>query len=175
MSKYIKELLQRELESKFEGVSDFIILSTKGVGGNDNNEMRGVMKSKGIKMSVVKNQIMRRALDGLDLAAAASLFMAGPCTVAYGGDSVVDVAKECADWARKIDVIAFRGAFVDGTVMDEKGAKALSKMPSRAELQGTIVTIAKTPGMNLAGDIASPGGNIAGCIKTLIENLEEAA
>jgi large subunit ribosomal protein L10 len=175
MSKFIKELLQKELEGKFNGVNDFVILSTKGVGGNDNNEMRGVMKSKGIKLSVVKNQMMRRALDTLDLAAASSLFMAGPCTVAYGGDSVVDVAKECADWAKKIDAVAFRGAFVDGTVMDEKGAKVLSKMPSRAELQGAIVQIAKTPGANIAGAIASPGGNIAGCIKTLIENLEEAA
>ena len=105
MSKYIKELLQKELEGKFAGVSDFVIINTKGVGGNDNNEMRGVLKEKGIKLYVVKNQMMRRALDGLDLAAAVSLFMAGPCTVAYGGDSVVDVAKEMSDWIKKYNVI----------------------------------------------------------------------
>ena len=138
-------------------------------------QVRGVLKSKGIKISVVKNQMMRRALDTLDLAAAASLFAAGPCTVAYGGDSVVDVAKELADWAKKLDAVEIRGAFVDGKAVDASGAKSLAKMKSRAELQGDIVMLANSPGSNLAGAIAGPGGVIAGCIESLIEKLEEAA
>lgn len=175
MSKYVKDLFQGELEKKFDGVTDFMVLETKGVGGNDNNTMRGVLKEKGIHITVVKNAIMRRALDTLGMAAAASMFLSGPCTIAYGGESVVDVAKEVTAATKKLKVVVIKGAFVDGTVVDAEGAMALAKMPSRAELQGTIVRIAQTPGSNLAGAIAGPGGRIAGCIKTLVENLEEAA
>ena len=175
MSKYVKELHQKELEKKFAGINDFLVLDTRGVNGNENNEMRGVLKEKGIKLAVVKNVLMRKALDSLGMSAAVSLFLAGPCTVAYGGDSIVDIAKGCTGWAKKIEAIKFKGAFVDGTAMDAEGAKALARMPNRAELQGAIVMLAKSPGANVAGSIAGPGGIIASCIKSLIGRLEEAA
>lgn len=175
MSKYVKELLEKELAGKFADVKDFLVVVTKGVDGNQNNEMRGVLKEKGIKLTVVKNAAMRKSLESTGLTAAISLFLAGPCTVAYGGDSIVDVAKEIAGWSKKIDVIGFKGAFVDGQTMDAEGAKALSEMPNRAELQGQIVILATSPGARLAGAIGGPGGVIAGCIKSLIEKLEEAA
>jgi large subunit ribosomal protein L10 len=175
MSKYVKGLLQGELENRFSDVSDFLVVETKGVGGNDNNEMRGALREKGIRLSVVKNSMMRRASTAMDMADAVDLFLAGPCTVAFGGDSVVDVAKEIADWAKKLDAVEIRGAFVDGKAVDASDAKSLAKMKSRAELQGDIVMLANSPGSNLAGALAGPGGVIAGCIESLIEKLEEAA
>ena len=175
MSKFVKELFKTELEQKFTDVDDFLVVVTKGLSGNENNEMRGVLKEKGIKLSVVKNSVMRRALESLEMSAAMELFAAGPCTVAYGGDSIVDVAKEFAEQSKKLNVLEFSGAFVDGIVVDAKGAEALSKMPSRVELQGEIIILANSPGRNVAGAIAGPAGKIAGCIKSLIEKLEEAA
>jgi large subunit ribosomal protein L10 len=175
MSKYVKGLLEKQLERKFTDVSDFVVMDFKGITGNDNNEMRGVLKEKGIGITLVKNAMMRRALESLDRAAAGVFFTEGPTAVAFGGDSVVDVAKEMNDWVKKFEDVNFKGAFVDGAAVDAAGAKSLTKMKSRVELQGDIVSIAQSPGANLAGAIGGPAGAIAGCIKTLVENLEEAA
>ncbi len=175
MSTYVKGLLQKELEKKFEAVEDFLVVDTKGVGGNDNNEMRGVLKAKGIRLTVVKNALMSRALEGLGKPSAKSLFEVGPRAVAYGGDSIVDVAKELAEWGRKLEVISIKGAFVDGAVLDSDSAEALSKMPSRPELQGMVVMLANSPGSRIAGAAFGPGGIIAGCIKGLVEKLEKEA
>ena len=163
------------MKEKFADIDDFLVIETKGVDGNANNEMRGVLKSKGIRLTTVKNALMRRALDGLGRTSAVSLFLAGPCTVAYGGDSIVDVAKEMEDWSKKIRSIGLKGAFIDGVAMDAKAAESLAKMPNRAQLQGEIVALAKSPGANVAGAVGGPGGVIAGCIKSLIEKLEKAA
>ena len=175
MSKYVKELLQNELKQKITDVDDFLVVQTKGIDGNANNEMRGALKAKGIKLMVVRNAMMRQALEGLGKTAAVSLFLAGPCTVAYGGDSIVDVAKELKDWGKKISVIALKGAFIEGVKMDAEGAEALAKMPNRVELQGQIVSLARSPGANVAGAVIGPCGALAGCIKSLIEKLEKAA
>ena len=175
MSKYVKELLQKELETKFADVGDFLVIETKGVNGNENNEMRGALKAKGIKLTVVKNALMRRALDNLGESAAASLFSAGPCTVVCGADSIVDAAKEITDCGKKINAIKLKGAFVDGGALNAERAKALAKMPNRAQLQGMVVMLAASCGANVAGAIASGGGIIAGCISSLVEKLEKEA
>jgi large subunit ribosomal protein L10 len=173
MSRYIKNMLSKELEGKFASVKEFLVVDMTGVDGITNNQLRGKLGTKGIKLTMVRNAMMRQAVTSLGMAAASGLFDTGCCTVAYGADSVVDLAKELKATAGKT-VIKFKGAYLDGAALDAKAAANLVNMKSRVELQGDIVMLANSPARRLAGAIASPAGRIAGCIKTIAEKAEAA-
>ena len=175
MSLYVKGLVQKEYEKCFQGVGSFVVLQTRGLKGVDNNRMRGELKQKGIRMMVVCNSLMCRALDGLGMSDAGVLFQTGPCTIVYGGDSAVDAAKTIAPWVKKLKVMSFKGAFVEGQVLDARMAEQLTVMPTRGELRSQIVQLALAPGSRLAGTLAGAGSLIAGCLKTLIESKEKEA
>jgi large subunit ribosomal protein L10 len=174
MSKYVKELIQGELEQRVADgdVKEFIVFNLMGVPGVENNVMRGELKQKGVQMFVVKNSLFRRALRSKNMESACDLFN-GPCTVAYGGDSIVDAAKELEDWAKKVKAIDLKGAFLDGMVLDAKAAKALAKMPTRRELHAQIAACVMSPASEIAGALVGPSSLIAGCVKTIIEKAEE--
>jgi large subunit ribosomal protein L10 len=161
MSKYVKQLVQAQLEKKVtdEHIQDFLVVCTRGVGGVDNNVMRGELKKKGIRV----------------LMEPASSLFSGPCAIVYGGDSIVDIAKEMTGWAKKLPVVEIRGAFVDGLAYDRQAAEQLSKMPTRAELQGRLVSCVCSPGARVGGALIGPAGIIAGCIKSIIEKAEKQA
>jgi large subunit ribosomal protein L10 len=176
MSKYIKGLIENELKSVItdNSLSEFVVVSIMGVGGIDNNVMRGELKQKGVRLAVVKNSLFKRALASESLENAGDLFD-GPCAIVYGGDSIVDVAKDLTDWKKKLGALKIKGAYLDGTLLDAKGAANLAKMPTRKELQAQVAATITAPGAKLAGSIAGPASLIAGCVKSIVEKAEKEA
>jgi len=174
MSKKVKTLIQQELKNRFENVHDCLVVSVRGLKGVENNELRGDLLNRQISLNVVKNSLARRAFGELGMEGIGEL-LTGPCAIAHGGDSVVDVAKIMMEWSKKLEPLKIKGCFLEGKVFDAQATENLSKMPNRRELSGIIVRQAMSPGGNIAGAVMGPGGMIAGCIKALIEKLETQA
>ena len=173
MSQKLKELIQKELKSQFAGVNDLIVVSLRGISGNDNNALRGELLDKHVRLRVVNNSLAGKVFDEAGMSELRDI-LRGPCAIAYGGESVVDVAKDLVEWEKKLENFAIKGGFLDGRALDADQARALSKLPTRTELQGLLVVLANSPGSKIASAIGAPAGVIAGCVKTLIEKLEAA-
>ncbi len=173
MSKPIKEMIQAEYKQRFEGVDNALLIDIRGIGANDNNALRLGLVKKGIRVTVVKNTLARKAFAGTGLELLGSA-LDGPSAIAWGAESVVEVARELTDWAKKLDELELKAAVLDGQLFEgEEGVKRLSTFPTRTEAQAKVVQLVLTPASNVVGAATAPGSNILGIIKELQDRLEK--
>ncbi len=172
MSKRVKDFITNEVRARYDGVDSAVLVDPTGVDAVTNNKMRGDLRSKSVRLEVIKNSLARRAFAGGPLERMGALLV-GPNALVTGGDSIVDAAKAIAEWSKKTGLFEIRGALVEGELLDAAAAKALAAMPGRRELHQEILGLACAPGGRLCGALLGPGGLIAGCIKAISEKQEQ--
>lgn len=173
MSKQVKEMIIDDYRDRFADVDGALVVDIRGIAANDNNEMRLGLLEKDIRVTIVRNTLAKKAFDGTSLEAIVPS-LTGPSALAYGGESVVDVARALVDWAKKIKKLDLKGAVLDGTYFEgEAGVKRLSDFPTRDEAQAKVVQLVLSPAQNVLGAANGPGGTIVGIIKQIEEKLEK--
>jgi large subunit ribosomal protein L10 len=177
MSKAVKKLLMRDYSSRIAGASeewpDAMLISIRGLKAVDTTKFRGTLAKKNIRVTVIRNSLARKAFEGTRLAALSEL-LTGASAIAYGGNSVVEVAREIVALASAMPALELKGAVLDGTLFRGKeGVNELSKFPTREEAIGRVVTLIVSPARKLMGQVKGPGSNVAGIIKSIEEKLEK--
>ena len=173
MSKPVKELIMADYQKRFAGVDNALLIDIRGIDANENNALRLDLASKAIRVTVIKNRLARKAFAGTGLDPLGPA-MVGPSALAYGAESVVDVARVLVDWAKKVQELELKAAVLDGELFEgEAGVKRLSTYPTRPEAQARVVHLVLVPAGNLVRAITSPGSLIAGVIKELGAKLEK--
>jgi len=173
MSKPVKNMIVEEYRKRFKGVDNALVIDVRGMNAIDNNGMRLGLHKKNIRVTVVKNSLAKHAFKDSGLSALEKA-LEGPAAIAYGGSSVVDVAREIVAWAKKVKNLDLKGACLDGTYFDGKaGVTALSKFPTREEAIAEVVQLVLTPGSNLVSTVTGPGAGVVGVVQTIIDKLEK--
>lgn len=175
MSKYVKNLIQQDLTQRLGDVEGVAVINPRGISANKNNQIRRTLHGKGLRMTVVKNTLAKRAvgegkLKGFDV------LLDGPSAVIYGKASIADVARTLLDLKKEVDTLELRGVFFDGELYaGEKGVDTASKLPTREEAIGQLVALLLSPGKNLAGALKGPGGTLGAILKTIQEKAPAGA
>jgi len=173
MSKHVKEMIMRDYKDRLGDTSDAMVISLRGVKGTAATTIRNNLAKKKIKITVVRNSLARKTFEGTPLATLGE-FLTGSSALAYGGQSVVEVAREIVALVEKNPLIELRGAVLDGTVFKGKaGVTELSKFPTKDEAIGQVVTLVVSPAKKLLGQIKGPASNVGGLIKAIETKLEK--
>ena len=172
MSKPVKEMITADYQRRFGDLDGALVIDIRGIEANENNALRLGLLEKSIRVTVVKNSLASKAFKGTPLEGL-SPALAGPSALAYGGESVVDVARELVEWAKKVEDLDLKGAVLDGQYFEgEAGVKELSKYPTRDEALAGVVQLVLTPGGELVSAATSPGSQLMGVVDSMIDKLE---
>jgi ribosomal protein L10 len=173
MSKRVKSLIEKELTSKIGGVDAVAVISPRGISGIKNNMLRRKFRDKGLRMTVVKNTLARRAgaksrIKGFDS------LLDGPSALVYGKASISTIARLLLEEKKANENLELRGIFFDGEIYTgDKGIEQVSKLPTREEAVSNIVGAILGPGRRLAAALKGPGGTLGAMLKTIEDKAKE--
>ncbi|MEM6348099.1 MAG: 50S ribosomal protein L10 [Bacteroidota bacterium] len=177
MTKEQKIQLVQELIETFKEYPNFYITDSGGMSVAEMNELRGLCFKSDIKLQMIKNTLIRKALENLDgdysevydaLKETSSVFFAT-------AENPSVPAKVLKEFRKKQERPVLKAAVIETSVFKgDDQIKALAELKSKDELIGEIVGLLQSPAKNVVSALKSSGGKIAGILKTLSEK-EEAA
>jgi large subunit ribosomal protein L10 len=174
MSKKVKNLIEKDLNGRFKDLDGIAVINSRGIPASKNNQMRRRLREKGLRMTIVKNTLARRAADSTKIKGFDKL-LDGPSAVIYGVGSISTMARFLLDEKKADETLELRGMFFDGEIyVGDDGVKAVSKLPTREEAIGLVVGLILSPGANIGGALKGPAGTLAGIVKAIEEKAKAA-
>src|SRR5262249_53164239 len=119
MSKPIKEMIIREYQARIEGTQEAMLISVRGLKAIPGSKLRRTLAGKKIKITVMQNALAKKAFAGTPLEPLSKL-LSGPSALAYGGQSVVEVAREIVAMIATMPEVELKGAILDGQLFEGK-------------------------------------------------------
>jgi large subunit ribosomal protein L10 len=161
-----------ELKEQIEGSNALLLTEYRGLTVSEITELRSSLREGGARFAVIKNTLMRRALEGTDAAGLESLFD-GPSAVAFVQEDPVAAAKSVTAAAKKFPTLILKGAFVEGRVLSAEQAKALADLDSREVMLSKLAGLMKTELTRAAGTFQAAQARFLSLLEAFKAKLPE--
>jgi large subunit ribosomal protein L10 len=131
-----------ELKQRIAGSEAMFLADFRGLTVGDVSELRRSLRESGTRFAVVKNTLMRRAVDDAGADGLKPL-LEGPTAVAFvDGDPIV-AAKNLVDAIRRFRTMQLKGGFMEGRVLSAVEAQSLATIAPREVLLSQMAGLAK--------------------------------
>jgi large subunit ribosomal protein L10 len=165
-----KELSLAEIAQKLETSNTVYLTDYKGLTVAQVNELRGRFRAAGVDYKVLKNTLIRLAMERKGGYDAIYEYLNGPTAVAFAEEPSAParvIKKFLSD--TNIDRPQLKAAYVDGAVYSSDALDVLATLKSKNELIGDIIGLLLSPMANVIGALQAPGATIVGALQTLAE------
>ncbi len=133
-----------ELSEKISASITGVVVDYKGISVADDTALRKELRENGVKYTVVKNSILKRAVEGTDLAEIGSV-CEGTTAIALSTEDYTAAARILCNYADKHDNFNVKSGFLDGKVVSIETINELAKLPSREVLLATVLSAFQAP------------------------------
>ncbi|BAF69380.1 50S ribosomal protein L10 [Nitratiruptor sp. SB155-2] len=166
MTRSQKEEVVQYLTEEFKNAAAIVDCDYKGMSVSELESLRRIAKEKGLKVRVVKNTLAMIALrnNGVED------FQLKDTNVLIWGDDLVELAKTVTDFAKEHkENFQIKQGYFEGEVADASKIEAYSKLPSKEELLGMLLSVWTAPIRNLLYVWNAPKQNFV----TVLENIRQ--
>ncbi len=161
------------IAEQLEGANTVYLTDYQGLTVAQANGLRRAFRKADIEFKVLKNTLLRRAMEEKGGFDGILDQLNGPTAVAFTNDPAgpAKVLKKFLE-DNNIELPRFKGAYVDGAVFGEGQLDALAKLKSKDELLADILGLLMAPITNVASALGAQGSGLASVIQQISEKEE---
>jgi large subunit ribosomal protein L10 len=157
------------LKGRISSSQALLLAEYRGLSVKDATELRRTLGDDA-RFSVVKNTLMKRAAGEAGVGELERL-LEGPTAVAFVAGDPVAAAKRVVEAAKRFPVLALKGAFMEGRVLDADEARGLAELESRDVMLSRLAGAFKAEMSRAAGMFQALQGRFLSLLEAYKEKV----
>jgi len=138
-----KKAVVAEVAAQVADAQTVVVAEYRGIKVEDLTKLRAIARKEGVYLRVLKNTLVRRALEGTPFAGLSDQ-MVGPLAYGMSKDPVA-AAKVMHEFAKTNDKFVVKAGAMPNFIMSAKDVGNLASMPSRDELLSKLLGTMQAP------------------------------
>ncbi len=123
-----------KLAEKIKNAKFVLLTDYRGISVEDVTELRANLRKSNSEYTVIKNNIIRRALAEAKIEGLEDSVLEGPTAVVLDNNDYLAPAKVIYNYMKANDFYKIKGGILEGKVISVEEIIELAKLPSREEL-----------------------------------------
>ena len=132
-----KEEEVSKLAEKLKEAKIILLTDYRGINVADVTKLRADLRNTNSEYKVIKNNIIKRALDANGESGLDDL-LEGPTAIVIGTEDYLEPSKEIYNFSKNNEFYKIKGGIIEGKVMTAEEIITLAKLPSRQELMAKL-------------------------------------
>lgn len=173
MKKEDKNQLIEILAEELNETSAFYLTDISNLDAAQTSKLRRLCFNKNVRLKVVKNTLLRKAMDKVEKDVEELLgVLQGPTSIMFTevGNAPAKLIKE---FRKTSDKPVIKGAYIEeATYIGDDKLEMLSTIKSKEELIADVIALLQSPVKNVISALNSGSNTLTGVLKTLSEKSE---
>ena len=145
-----KQAIVEALASRIKNAGAGILVDYKGITVEEDTALRAEMRKESINYTVVKNTLVRFAIDKLGMSEIDPVLHGTTSLATSHGDPIAPF-RIASDYSKKLgDIFSIKAGFMDGRVLSMEEIEGLAALPSKDALYAKVLGIMLAPITSLA-------------------------
>jgi len=170
MKREDKAAIIDELSQKLKEASHFYLTDISSLNAEDTSDLRRKCFEKEIELVVVKNTLLRKAMEQSETDYSAMFdVLKGNTSIMFTESGNVP-GKLIKEFRKKSEKPIVKAAYVEETVyIGDNELDALANIKTKNELIAELISLLQSPAKNVVSALQSGGQTLTGVLKTLSE------
>jgi len=163
MNRDEKSATIEDIAAQIEASEAIFAVDYKGISVPQAAELRTRLRESDASFRIVKNRLSKIAADKAGEERLNEL-LKGPTALTFVRGDTAQAAKTISSFSKEHNVLAFKGGFMEGLILDEDRFRAIALLPGREVLIGQFAGVVASP---LTGLVRGLGSMIQGLASQL--------